>query len=154
MTGRVVDREGVQAPLLPWVRPARPGRPLNRTAATGHTALASRTSALPPGRVGPVNEYANDAAGDEPIEGGAGTRTEAGIESDAGTRDQRQDPVSVEASAGQREIPEPPATGESAVDDALARLSQISEAPTADHVEIYDDVHRRLTDALADVDED
>src|SRR5512132_4320757 len=97
MSGRVVDREGVQAPLLPWVRPARPGRPLNRTAATGHTALASRTSALPPGRVGPVNEYANDAAGDEPIEGGAG------IESEAGTRDQRQDPVSVEASVGQQE---------------------------------------------------
>ena len=101
-----------------------------------------------------MNEYANDVAGDEPIEGGAGIESEAGIESDAGTRDQRPDPVSVEASAGQREVPEPPATGESAVDDALGRLSQISEAPTADHVEIYDDVHRRLTDALADVDED
>src|SRR4029450_10997737 len=24
MSGRVVDREGIQAPLLPWVRPARP----------------------------------------------------------------------------------------------------------------------------------
>ena len=101
-----------------------------------------------------MNEYANDAAGDEPIEGGAGTRTEAGIETEAGTRDPRQDPVSVEARVGRQEVPGAPATGESVVDDALARLSQISEAPTADHVEIYDDVHRRLTDALADVDED
>jgi hypothetical protein len=55
---------------------------------------------------------------------------------------------------GQQEVRGAPATGESAVDDALARLSQTTEAPTADHVEIYDDVHRRLTDALADVDED
>lgn len=109
-----------------------------------------------------MNEHTDDAAGDDPIEGGVGTGTEAGAESEAatgaeseaGTGDERQDAASAEAGAGQHEVPDAPATGESAVDDALARLSQISETPTADHVEIYDDVHRRLTDALADVDED
>jgi hypothetical protein len=101
-----------------------------------------------------VNEHTNDATGDDPIEGGVGTGTEAGTESEAGTGDERQDAASVEAGAGQHKVPDAAATGESAVDVALARLSQISETPTADHVEVYDDVHRRLTDALADVDED
>jgi hypothetical protein len=101
-----------------------------------------------------VNEHTDDAAGDDPIEVRVETGTEAGTESEAGTGDERQDAASVEAGAGQQEVPDAPATGESAVDDALARLSQISDTPTADHGEVYDDVHRRLTDALADVDED
>jgi hypothetical protein len=103
-----------------------------------------------------VNEYAKDAANDEAVEGGA--TTEAVTESQAGggaaPGNEHEDAVSAEAGVGRQEVPEAPATGESAVDDALARLSQIGDAPTADHVEIYDDVHRRLTDALADVDED
>jgi hypothetical protein len=102
-----------------------------------------------------VNEYANDAPDDEALEGRARTVTETGTaatESEAETEDEPREVVS--AGVGQHEIPAAPATGESAVDDALARLSQIGESPTVDHVEIYDDVHRRLTDALADVDED
>ena len=101
-----------------------------------------------------MNEHTDDAAGDDPSGGRVETGTEAGTESEAGTGDERQDAASVEAGSGQHEVPDAPATGESAVDDALARLSQISDTPTADHVEVYDDVHRRLTDALADVDED
>jgi hypothetical protein len=110
-----------------------------------------------------VNEYANDAPDDEVIEGRGGTVTgagtpasesEAATESEAETGDEPWGAVAAEAGVGKQEVPAAPATGESAVDDALARLSQIGEAPTADHVEIYDDVHRRLTDALADVDED
>jgi hypothetical protein len=110
-----------------------------------------------------VNEYADDAPDDEVIEGrgetatGAGTpaaESEAATESEAETGDDPREAVSAGAGVGRQEVPAAPATGESAVDDALAQLSQIGESPTADHVEIYDDVHRRLTDALADIDED
>lgn len=45
-------------------------------------------------------------------------------------------------------------TGEPRVDAALARLAEVDEAPLTEHVGIYDDVHRMLQDALADLDED
>jgi hypothetical protein len=105
-----------------------------------------------------VNEDAKDASEDVAVDREAGSVPVAGTAaaSDAGNEvvDESQDAVSVEAGVRQQEVPEAATTGESAVDDALARLRQIGESPTADHVEIYDDVHRRLTDALADVDED
>ena len=47
----------------------------------------------------------------------------------------------------------PTPTGEPRVDAALQRLQDISAAPVDEHVAIYDDVHRRLQDALADLDE-
>ena len=43
-------------------------------------------------------------------------------------------------------------TGEARVDAATARLEEIPDLPTADHVAVYDDVHRRLQDALSDAD--
>ncbi len=45
-----------------------------------------------------------------------------------------------------------PVTGEARVDAATARLGEIADLPTPDHVAVYDDVHRRLQDALADAD--
>ena len=42
------------------------------------------------------------------------------------------------------------ATGDARVDAATARLAEVPDLPTSDHVEIYDDVHRRLQDALSD----
>jgi hypothetical protein len=51
------------------------------------------------------------------------------------------------ASAGDVEI-----TGDARVDAATARLEEIPDLPTSDHVAVYDDVHRRLQDALADAD--
>lgn len=88
-----------------------------------------------------MNDFAKDAE-DKPVEG----RPRPGPGN--------QDTASAESVAGPQAVPGTPVTGESAVDDALARLAQIGEAPTAEHVEIYDDVHDRLTDTLADVDED
>jgi hypothetical protein len=41
-------------------------------------------------------------------------------------------------------------TGEARVDAATSRLTEVPDLPTSDHVEIYDDVHRRLQDALSD----
>jgi hypothetical protein len=49
------------------------------------------------------------------------------------------------ASVGDLEI-----TGEARVDAATARLAEIADLPTSDHVAVYDDVHRRLQDALSD----
>ena len=40
------------------------------------------------------------------------------------------------------------------VESALARLEDLEELPVADHVVVYDEVHRLLQDALAALDED
>jgi hypothetical protein len=43
-------------------------------------------------------------------------------------------------------------TGDERVDAAIARLGELEEARTAAHPEIFQDVHRRLQDALAGID--
>jgi hypothetical protein len=48
--------------------------------------------------------------------------------------------------------PSPEPTGDERVDTALARLDELTAAPVADHVEVFEDVHRRLQDVLASVD--
>jgi len=49
-------------------------------------------------------------------------------------------------------LDDPEVTGDARVDAAAARLSELPDLPTSDHVAVYDDVHRRLQDALADAD--
>jgi hypothetical protein len=52
--------------------------------------------------------------------------------------------------------PEPTAGVPSAgvpVVDAAQRLSDLDDAPLEEHVEVYEDVHRRLQEGLADLDE-
>ena len=39
------------------------------------------------------------------------------------------------------------------VDEALALLDELDEQPVAEHVEVFDAVHRALQDALATLDE-
>lgn len=46
----------------------------------------------------------------------------------------------------------PGTTGVQAVDDALAPLVELDDLPTGEHVAYYETVHRRLQDALADLD--
>jgi hypothetical protein len=46
--------------------------------------------------------------------------------------------------------PEP--TGVPAVDAALEKLKELGGLPTGEHVAVYDEVHRLLQDALADLD--
>ncbi len=42
------------------------------------------------------------------------------------------------------------ATGDARVDAATARLEEVPDLPTTDHVGVYEDVHRRLQEALSD----
>jgi len=42
------------------------------------------------------------------------------------------------------------ATGDARVDAALERMQDVADLPTAEHVEVFDEVHRRLQDTLAD----
>ena len=50
--------------------------------------------------------------------------------------------------------PQPlPHTGVAAADAAADRLAELDQAPLDEHVEVYEDVHRRLQEGLADLDE-
>jgi hypothetical protein len=49
---------------------------------------------------------------------------------------------------------EPESTGVAAADSALGRLRDIDTAPLEDHVEIFDDVQRRLHEGLAELDDE
>lgn len=44
-----------------------------------------------------------------------------------------------------------PVTGEARVDDALARLNDLTNLPVHEHVEVFEDVQRRLHETLADL---
>lgn len=45
-------------------------------------------------------------------------------------------------------------TGDARVDAALERLLELDEVPVADHVEVFADVHARLTAALGEANRD
>jgi hypothetical protein len=48
----------------------------------------------------------------------------------------------------------PEHTGVAAADAALDRLRDVEQAPLEDHVEIFDDVHQRLHEGLAELDDE
>lgn len=48
---------------------------------------------------------------------------------------------------------EVPETGEPRVDEVLSTLAGIENRPTSEHVGVYDEVHRGLQDALANLDQ-
>jgi hypothetical protein len=45
-------------------------------------------------------------------------------------------------------------TGVAAADAALERLRDVASAPVEEHVEIFDDVQRRLHEGLAELDDE
>jgi len=55
---------------------------------------------------------------------------------------------------GGERVDPPPETGDPRVDEALVRLAGIAGQPPAEHVAVYEEVHRRLQDTLADLDDD
>ena len=70
------------------------------------------------------------------------------------TDSQAADPAAVaDSAAGPAALADSPgtATGDPRVDAAVARLDGLDDAPTGEHVAVYEDVHRRLHDALADL---
>ena len=50
-------------------------------------------------------------------------------------------------------LPEPEPTGHSDVDLALGRLRELGERPTGAHPDLYDAVHQRLQEVLAQIDQ-
>ena len=58
----------------------------------------------------------------------------------------------VDEPADMRPAPEAPETGDPRVDAVLGPLAALHAAPVVEHAGVYDDVHRGLQDALADLD--
>lgn len=50
-------------------------------------------------------------------------------------------------------VPPPEPTGEERVDAVLGRLTELAGLPVTDHVEIFEEVHRGLQEALTSVDQ-
>jgi hypothetical protein len=69
-------------------------------------------------------------------------------EGEAGIPDEPE--AFVEELRAQADLPE---TGDPRVDEVLAGLSGIENLPTAEHVAVYDQAHRGLQDALANLDQ-
>lgn len=90
-------------------------------------------NAQPDGEAWPVDDLAEVAGPDEPAE-------------PAGPDD--LEPAEAEPAG----LPPVPGTGDERVDAAVAELDRLVGQPPAAHVEIYEDVHRRLQDTLADLD--
>jgi hypothetical protein len=51
-----------------------------------------------------------------------------------------------------RDIPEPPETGDEAVDAALVAVARVAAGPAVEQLTGYEAAHRSLADRLADVD--
>ena len=75
-------------------------------------------------------------------------------EQDHTGEDGTQHPSAVEpAAVDSGAADEPASTGVPAADAARERLTAVDDAPLEQHVEVYEDVHRRLQEGLADLDE-
>lgn len=86
---------------------------------------------------------------DEPIDGQFDESSDEQFDEPI-TDDAPESAESVRPELARWELPGP--TGVSAVDNALAPLVELDELPTGEHVAHYEAVHRRLQDALADLD--
>jgi hypothetical protein len=113
-----------------WPEPAAEQPEAPREGAAGPVATGSAGTRPDPG-----------PAGAEPRPGPVGGPAGAGPA--AGEAERRPEPLGVVL----RE------TGNAEVDAAVARLADADELPTAGHVEVYEDVHRGLRDALTALDE-
>lgn len=76
---------------------------------------------------------------------------EDSIELDAADHEAEFELELVEEQVVALELPMWEPTGEGRVDAALDRLHDLPELPTSEHVEVYEDVYRRLSEALSDL---
>jgi len=101
------------------------------------------------------DEFENDIAiSDEDVTGVVEEMSSADIDTD--TDDQgiegELDPDDEVVVHEVVDVSHPGPTGDPRVDDALARLDDLTQLPTADHVRVYDEVQQRLASALGDLD--
>jgi hypothetical protein len=92
----------------------------------------------------PLDEPVDEAA-DEPVDEAA---DEPPADDTPGIPDEPA--TFAEEIRAQADLPE---TGDARVDEVLARLGGIENQPTSEHVAVYDEVHRGLQDALANLDQ-
>ncbi|MFD0690793.1 hypothetical protein [Actinomadura fibrosa] len=123
-------------------RPAeeRPGH----GAAERSEGRAEASSGVSPGGTAPAPEGA-PAPGRASAPEGASVAGQASAPEGASAA---EDVFRVEA------VPAPEPTGDSRVDDAVARLADLPGRAVPDHVEIFEDVHQRLQELLASADQD
>lgn len=95
------------------------------------------------------DEDTREVNGDD-VDLDAGSDFESEIDGFADSAADLDEPPAVEREPSGWQPPEP--TGVQAVDDAVAPLTDLDELSTAEHVSYYETAHRRLQDALADLD--
>ena len=93
-------------------------------------------------------ESADDVPGD--ITGDAQETEGAQEAEDAGIPDEPEVFVEELQAEDAADVPD---TGEPRVDEVLSKLAGIENRPTSEHVGVYDEVHRGLQDALANLDQ-
>ena len=123
----------------------------DRIEAAGEAATeSSPTPEVEPADAGA--ELASDERGPEPSRMTAASTEQALGEDPAYVDDSGELPLLVPARERFAGLDAVPVTGDPRVDAATARLEEIVALPTAEHVEVYEDVHQRLQDADADAD--
>lgn len=80
---------------------------------------------------------------------GAGGQPSGGFDGGQGS-DRGQD---VDGGFDVEDVPEPPTTGDPAVDESLRRVAGAMSASLPEQAQAYDAVHRALQDRLADVED-
>lgn len=114
----------------------------------------SRESAAPDGPPAAPTADSENAGANEPA-GGAGTGAPPATPAPAAPAAPPASTVSPApwaSSAPTALPPMPEPTGDERVDVALARFEELTAAPVAEHVEVFEDVQRRLQDVLASID--
>jgi hypothetical protein len=97
-----------------------------------------------------------DGVDDESMPATAGSGSAAPLDADVEPEsidNPEVEPAELE-SAGVPDSAEFESTGVAAADSALTRLRDIDTAPLEQHVEIFDDVQRRLHEGLAELDDE
>ena len=104
---------------------------------------------VPPHRAHP-HHTADPAALEDPVHHDV---AEHELDEEAASEEDADDGGDAQADAGDESgWPSAAPTGDERVDAAVARLHAMSGLPAAEHVRVYEDVHRRLHDSLVELD--
>jgi hypothetical protein len=95
----------------------------------------------------------DEAAPNPPAEDEFAPPPDAGEAADDEDSNSRAEPEAPPART-EAHLPAPEPTGLPQVDGAVDQLGSLADLPVHDHVEVFDDVQRRLHDALAELDDE